>query len=99
MAQTKDRPPRRPRPPRPTRPPQARGPRFSSISKSVALWLLIILVPVFLYRLLVPPRAEIAKVPYSEFLEELRDGNVASVTIIERRIEGELRRPDTTRLE
>ena len=84
MAEKKDRTPNnksrqsRPRPPRPTRTPPTRGPRLSSVTKSVGLWLLIILLPLFLYRLLLPQKTEYAKVPYSEFLEELKEGNVAS---------------------
>ncbi|HEY7530402.1 MAG TPA: ATP-dependent zinc metalloprotease FtsH [Gemmatimonadota bacterium] len=102
MAQATKGPPRRPRPTRPTRPtrpPHLRGPRVSGITKSVALWLLIILLPLFLWRLLVPQERDVAKVPYSEFLQELRDGNVAATTITERRVEGRLRRPSTTMVE
>ncbi len=98
MAKPKDRSPR-PRPPRPTRSPQPRGPRFSSITKSVGLWLLIILLPLFLYKLLNPQQTEVVKVAYSEFLEQLREGNVAETTITERRLEGELRRPAVARVE
>ena len=99
LSRKKDQPSRRPRPPRPTRLPQPKGPRFSGITKSVGLWLLIILLPLFLYRLLIPKQPDIVKVAYSEFLEELREGNVASTTITERRIVGQLRRPDVTRIE
>ncbi|MBA2564793.1 MAG: ATP-dependent metallopeptidase FtsH/Yme1/Tma family protein [Gemmatimonadetes bacterium] len=99
MADPNDRPSRRPRPSRPPRGVQSKGPRFSSISKSVALWLLIILLPLFLYRLLVPRKQELVKVRTSEFLEQLEEGNVASVTISERRIEGELERPGVTRVD
>ncbi|MFN2433575.1 MAG: ATP-dependent zinc metalloprotease FtsH [Gemmatimonadota bacterium] len=99
MANSKERPSRRPRPSRPTRGPQPRGPRFTSITKSLALWLLIILLPLFLYRLIVPQRPELAKIGLSEFLEEVEEGNVASVTITERRIEGRLEQPDVTLVE
>ncbi len=99
MASPKDRSPRRPRPPRPTRPPTPRGPRFSSITKSLALWLLIILLPLFLFKLLRPDPTEFVKIAYSEFLEQLDRGNVASTSITERRLQGELRREDVTLVE
>ncbi|HEY7461203.1 MAG TPA: ATP-dependent zinc metalloprotease FtsH [Gemmatimonadota bacterium] len=98
MADSKNR-SSRPRPSRAGRPTPPRGPRFSSISKSVGLWLLIIILPLFLYRLIIPQKTTVVKVPYSEFLEELREGNVGSVTITERHVEGELKRPDVTAVE
>ncbi|MGH7573367.1 MAG: ATP-dependent metallopeptidase FtsH/Yme1/Tma family protein, partial [Gemmatimonadota bacterium] len=81
----------RPAPPGPPgrRPPQR--PRFSSLSKSLLLWALILFVPLLLWMQLFRPKdQQRVKIKYTEFTEQLERGNLASVTIIEKEIRGEL---------
>jgi cell division protease FtsH len=62
-------------------------------SKTLALWVLIVLMSVLalqLFRGQDPTRAEFT---YTEFMAQLNSGNVHSVTVINRRVEGELRSP------
>ena len=89
----------RPRTPRraggPRRPSPNR-PRFSGLSKSLALWLLIILLPLTIYQLFMPKEEAAVDVKYSEFVDQLDAENVASVTITERQIRGKLKEPAKT---
>ena len=86
-----------PRSPRPPGGPGGPGrkspkrPKFSSLSKNLALWLLIILLPLTLYQLFMPKEGEDrVRIDYSVFLEQVDDENVASVTFTEKTIKGEL---------
>jgi cell division protease FtsH len=83
----------RPRPPRrgggPRRPSPNR-PRFSGLSKSLALWLLIILLPLTIYQLFMPKEQATVDIKYSEFVDQLESDNVATVTITDRQIRGKL---------
>ncbi len=81
----------RPTPPGPPgrRPPQR--PRFSSLSKSLLLWALILFVPLLLWMQLFRPKdQQRVQIKYSEFAEQLERDNLASVTIIDKEIRGEL---------
>jgi ATP-dependent metalloprotease FtsH len=83
----------RPRTPRrgggPRRPSPNR-PRFSGLSKSLALWLLIILLPLTIYQLFMPKEQAIVDIKYSEFVDQLESDNLATVTITDRQIRGKL---------
>ncbi|MFN2421663.1 MAG: ATP-dependent metallopeptidase FtsH/Yme1/Tma family protein, partial [Gemmatimonadota bacterium] len=93
MADRKSR-PRRPRRAGGTgRSSQPNRPRFSNLSKSLALWLLIILIPLTVYQLFMPRERAAVDIKYSEFVEQLDAGNVESVMITERQVNGELRQP------
>ncbi|MFN2383495.1 MAG: ATP-dependent metallopeptidase FtsH/Yme1/Tma family protein, partial [Gemmatimonadota bacterium] len=84
---------RRPRRPTgPVRPPQKR-PRLTGLSKSLALWLLIILLPLTIYQLFMPRDQAKMDIKYSEFADQLEAGNVAAVTITEKQLSGTLERP------
>jgi ATP-dependent metalloprotease FtsH len=93
----------RPRRPRkaggPGRSPQPNRPRFTNLSKSLALWLLIILLPLTIYQLFMPKERAAVDIKYSEFVEQLDAGNVESVTITERQIAGVLEKPAQTTTE
>jgi len=89
----------RPRSPRraggPRRPSPNR-PRFAGLSKSLALWLLIILLPLTIYQLFMPKQQSIVDIKYSEFVDQLDSDNVESVTITDRQIRGQLEQPAKT---
>jgi len=83
---------RRPAPPGPPgrRPPPR--PRFSSLSKSLLLWALILFVPLAIWmQLFRPKESSRVEIKYSEFTEQLDQDNLASVTIIEKEIRGTLK--------
>jgi cell division protease FtsH len=65
--------------------------RLGRTSKTLALWVLIVLMSVLAIRFIQgqdPARAEFT---YTEFMAQLEAGNVHRVTITNRRVEGELR--------
>ncbi|MBW7997311.1 MAG: ATP-dependent metallopeptidase FtsH/Yme1/Tma family protein [Candidatus Glassbacteria bacterium] len=69
----------------------SRGPKFGNVSKNIAFWLLIILLPITLFSLLSPRREAIRKINYSQFMTYVGQGQVESVTIMEKRILGKLK--------
>ncbi|MDX1623246.1 MAG: ATP-dependent metallopeptidase FtsH/Yme1/Tma family protein [Gemmatimonadota bacterium] len=85
----------RPRPPRRAGGgpggPSPRKPKFSSLSKNIALWLLIILLPLTIYQLFMPREQDRVQIGLSEFREQIDAENVASVTFTEKKLKGELR--------
>ncbi|HET6340617.1 MAG TPA: ATP-dependent zinc metalloprotease FtsH [Gemmatimonadota bacterium] len=83
---------RRPAPPGPPgrRPPPR--PRFSSLSKSLLLWALILFVPLAIWmQLFRPKESSRVEIKYSEFTAQLDQDNLASVTIVEKEIQGTLK--------
>ncbi|HJR52557.1 MAG TPA: ATP-dependent zinc metalloprotease FtsH [Gemmatimonadota bacterium] len=88
--------PRTPRRAGGSRRPSPNRPRFSGLSKSLALWLLIILLPLTIYQLFMPKEQAAVDIKYSEFVDQLDAENVASVTITERQIRGKLEEPAKT---
>ncbi|MFQ6102691.1 MAG: ATP-dependent zinc metalloprotease FtsH [Candidatus Glassbacteria bacterium] len=85
--------PRRParRPPR-KKPPIPSGPKkVSTVSKTLAFWILILLLPLTIYNFLSMRESEFAEISYSDFRREMTSGNVESVTIVEKEITGELK--------
>ncbi len=63
-------------------------------SRTLSFWVLFLLVSILLVQLFSPQQPDAAALEYSEFLEQMEQGNVESVTIIEgKRVEGELRTP------
>ena len=72
-----------------------RGPKVSSISKTLAFWVLLLLLPYTIYNFLNMNREEVVEINYSEFRKQLSEGNIASVIIVEKEISGELKSPGT----
>jgi cell division protease FtsH len=68
--------------------------RFGRMSKNLAFWVLILIVPFVVINLIGNSRKEMHELGYTEFLRQLNGDNVLKVTIIDnRQIEGELRSP------
>ena len=89
----------RPRTPRRSggpRRPSSNRPRFAGLSKSLALWLLIILLPLTIYQLFMPKEQASVDIKYSEFVAQLEAENVSAVTITDRQIRGTLEKPAQT---
>ncbi len=59
--------------------------------RSLGFWVVIILISIFAYSLYTSSSKDTAEITYSEFLEQVENSNVISVTFIERSIEGRLK--------
>ena len=88
--------PRTPRRSGGSRRPSSNRPRFAGLSKSLALWLLIILLPLTIYQLFMPKEQASVDIKYSEFVAQLEAENVSAVTITDRQIRGTLEKPAQT---
>jgi cell division protease FtsH len=70
------------------------GPRWARLSRSLAFWALVIMVPLIIIQMLGSGRDDAQKLGYTDFIRELEQGNVVKVVIIDgKKIEGELRAP------
>jgi cell division protease FtsH len=70
------------------------GSRWARMSRSLAFWALIIMVPLIFVQMLGSGRRDAQKLEYTDFVRELEAGNVLKVTVIDgKEIEGELRAP------
>jgi len=68
--------------------------RFGRFSRTASFWILIFLIPLLIINTLTKGRQNESELNYTQFMEQLRNDNVGTVTIIEgKRIEGELRTP------
>jgi cell division protease FtsH len=78
----------------PTRQPDPKDPGWNRLSRTASFWILLILLPLVvlnLFRGQEPPRYDFT---YSDFRQELAQGNVSTVTVIQGvRVEGEFRSP------
>ncbi len=64
------------------------------MSRSLAFWALVLLVPLIIIQVLGSGRKDLQELSYTEFMQELDEGNVLKVTVIDgKEIEGELRAP------
>jgi len=76
-----------PRPPRPS---------WGSLSKNLALWLLVAVVAVALFQMMGRQHSTVQEFTYSGFKQQLEAGNVASVVVYDgKQLEGEFRAPVT----
>ena len=77
-------------------PPRPPRPDWRSMSKNLALWLLVALVAMALFQLMNSQRTAMQEFTYTAFKQQLEAGNVASVTVYDgRQVEGEFRAPVT----
>ncbi len=68
--------------------------RWSRHSKTLALWVLIVLMSVFAVQFVRGQDQSSASLSYSEFLQQLEHDNINKVTVVEgHRVEGELKAP------
>ncbi len=67
---------------------------WSRLSRSLAFWALIILVPLIVIQIVGSGRRDVKELSYTEFLRELEQGNVVKVSVVDgKEVEGELRTP------
>jgi len=68
--------------------------RFTRFSRGASFWILIFLIPLFIINVLSSRRTDATELTYTEFDEQLKNGNIAEVTITDgERIDGKLRAP------
>ncbi len=80
--------------PKPDKDGKDQGPQWARNSRTMSFWVLFLLVSILLVQLFSPQQPDAATLEYTEFLEQMNQGNVESVSIIEgKRVEGELRTP------
>jgi len=77
-------------------PPQSPRPDWRSLSKNLALWLLVALVAMALFQLMNSQRNAVQEFTYTSFKQQLATGNVKSVTVYDgKQLEGEFVNPVT----
>ncbi|MGH7735939.1 MAG: ATP-dependent metallopeptidase FtsH/Yme1/Tma family protein, partial [Gemmatimonadales bacterium] len=81
-------------------PPRQQGPDWASVSKSAALWAMIILAALFLFNVMGRQRSGVEEFTYTAFRAQLDAGNVATAKYItggaDQHIEGDFKAPVTT---
>ncbi len=70
---------------------QGEEPERRGFWRGILFWIMLVILAVMVVRLFKPGRGREEEISYSRFLEELRKGNVASVTIMEKELKGDLR--------
>ena len=71
--------------------------RWSGLLRTLVFWALIVFLPLTVFQLMEGGRSSALELTYTQFRQQVSDGNVASVTIRDgRQMSGELRRPVTT---
>ncbi len=69
-------------------------PRWARMSRSLAFWALVIMVPLIIIQVVGSNRRDVQELSYTEFIRELEQGNVSKVIVIDgKELEGELRAP------
>jgi ATP-dependent Zn protease len=72
-------------------PPTPQRPDWRSLSKNLALWLLVALVAMALFQLMNNQRGTMQEFTYTAFKQQLAAGNVKSVVVFDgKQLEGEL---------
>ncbi|MCE5269862.1 ATP-dependent zinc metalloprotease FtsH [bacterium] len=66
------------------------------MSKNIAFWILVILLPITIFSLISPQKETVRKVNYSQFMKFVTEGKVKSVTITEKKILGEMKADGAT---
>ena len=75
-------------------PPTPQRPDWRSLSKNLALWLLVALVAMALFQLMNNQRASVQEFTYTAFKQQLAAGNVKSVVVFDgKQLEGEFVEP------
>ncbi len=69
--------------------------RFGRLSKTLALWVIIVVMSIFAVRFVQGQDESLVEFSYTEFKDQLENGNVHQVTFIQLDVEGELQAPVT----
>ncbi len=78
----------------PDRPTPPRKMNWSSMSKNLVFWLLIILLPIAFYRMIGSSRQDYQEIAYTKFREQLDNSNISKVEITSGKfVKGEFKQP------
>ena len=78
----------------PDRPTPNRKMNWSSMSKNLVFWLLIILLPIAFYRMIGSSRQDYREIAYTKFREQLENSNISKVEITSGKfVKGEFKQP------
>ncbi len=64
---------------------------WGRFSKTLSFWILIILIPIIFLRLSGAASEQVPEIGYSQYVEQLGRGNIAKVTMQEKKVTGEFR--------
>ncbi len=74
--------------------PGKEGSRFARFSRGASFWIIIFLIPLFIINVLTSRRTDSTELTYTEFEQQLQNGNISEVTITDgKRVDGKLRAP------
>ncbi|OQX90638.1 MAG: cell division protein FtsH [candidate division Zixibacteria bacterium 4484_95] len=85
----RDNPGRNNRPP--PKPPEGGGPEFKwqRSARTLLFWAVIFMAGLLLYQVLVGGRQDLIEISYTEFVEQIKSGNITRVVFIEKEVKGE----------
>ena len=85
----RDNPGRNNRPP--PKPPEDGGPEFKwqRSARTLLFWAVIFMAGLLLYQVLVGGRQDLIEISYTEFVEQIKSGNITRVVFIEKEVKGE----------
>ncbi len=73
--------------------PRREPPRMNRTMRSLALWVVLVLLVLTVYRMYQTGRQVETEINYSRFVEEINKGNIRSALIIEKEVHGEFQNP------
>ena len=82
-----------PPPPEEEGPPRREPPKMNRTMRSLALWVVLLLLVLTVYRMYQTGRQVQTEVSYSAFIEELEKGNIQNVLIVEKDVQGDFITP------
>jgi cell division protease FtsH len=69
-----------------------KGGGWGRLSKTFSFWILMLLIPILVIKMMSPQEPAAAEVTYSQFMDQLRQNNIAEVTIVEgKQVDGRFR--------
>ncbi|MBI5267110.1 MAG: ATP-dependent metallopeptidase FtsH/Yme1/Tma family protein, partial [candidate division Zixibacteria bacterium] len=82
-------------PGRPKGDPSREPSRWRGVGRPLIFWMALFLVVALIYSTLYGLNPETAEITYSEFTEQIKNGNIAEVVFEERQVSGKLKKPAT----
>ncbi|MBM3321491.1 MAG: ATP-dependent zinc metalloprotease FtsH [Candidatus Eisenbacteria bacterium] len=74
-------------------PPRREGPRINRTFRSLALWVVLTLLLLTVYKMYQTGRKAEAEITYTQFIQEVEKGNIRSAMIVEKEVSGVFREP------
>lgn len=75
----------------PSKPPEGGGPEFKwqKSARTLLFWAVIFMAGLLFYQILVGGARDLIEISYTEFIEQIKSGNIARVVFIEKEVKGE----------